>query len=84
MYTRCYFINLKRRPDRLENFRRLQTENGWNLPEPIIFAALDGNKIGTPSHFKSGGGAWGCLSITLPYLGGLRHGRRGERSCAGR
>lgn len=60
MFDRVYLINLKRRQDRLAEFRQLQQDNGWNLPEPILFEAIDGNAVGVPTYFQQGGGAWGC------------------------
>lgn len=60
LFDRVVLINLKRRPDRLESFRRQQREMGWHLPDPEVFEAIDGNKVGVPEHFVSGGGAWGC------------------------
>lgn len=61
MFDRVYLINLRRRPDRLTNFRQLQRQHQWELPEPTVFPAIDGDKVGVPSWFRSGGGAWGCL-----------------------
>lgn len=60
MFDRVVLINLKRRPDRLEAFRARQKEAGWELPEPTVFEAVDGSKVGVPTYFQSGGGAWGC------------------------
>lgn len=60
MFDRVYLISLKRRADRLANFRKLQNENGWRLPEVQVFEAIDGNKVGCPTYFREGGGAFGC------------------------
>ncbi len=60
MFDRIYLINLKRRPDRISAFEKLRAEKGWNLPEPIIFEAVDGSKVGVPDYYIAGGGAWGC------------------------
>lgn len=60
-FDRVVLINLKRRPDRLENFQRLRKEKGWPFQEPVIYDAIDGNKVGVPTYFVSGGGAFGCI-----------------------
>ncbi len=58
---RIYVINLRKRPERLASFRDLQRRSGWQLAEPIVFEAIDGDAVGVPLHFRQGGGAWGCL-----------------------
>lgn len=68
MFERVEFINLKRRPDRLTNFRKLQTEKGWHLPDPRIFEAIDGNKVGVPDFYIAGGGAFGCRQSHISIL----------------
>ena len=68
MFDRVVLINLKRRPDRLAAFRRLQAEKGWRLPEPEIFEAIDGNRVGVPPYYGQGGGAWGCLRSHVTIL----------------
>jgi hypothetical protein len=65
---RVVLINLKRRPDRLAAFRRLQSEKGWRLPEPQIFEAIDGAQVGEPSYYLAGAGAWGCLRSHVSIL----------------
>ncbi|WP_020469325.1 glycosyltransferase family 25 protein [Zavarzinella formosa] len=68
MFDSIYLINLKRRPDRLANFRAMQLECGWGLPEPIIFEAIEGDRVGVPPYFSQGGGAWGCLRSHVSCL----------------
>jgi GR25 family glycosyltransferase involved in LPS biosynthesis len=58
---RVYLVNLKKRPERLAAFRALQESRGWMLPQARILEAIDGDVVGVPSHFRQGGGAWGCL-----------------------
>jgi GR25 family glycosyltransferase involved in LPS biosynthesis len=58
---RVYLVNLRKRPERLASFRALQESAGWRLPEVRILEAIDGDVVGVPSHFRQGGGAWGCL-----------------------
>jgi hypothetical protein len=68
VFDRVVLINLKRRPDRLAAFRRLQAEKGWHLPDPVIFEAIDGNRVGVPPYYGQGGGAWGCLRSHVTIL----------------
>lgn len=59
-FDRVLVINLKRRPDRLANFKQQITD--WPFAEPQLFAAIDGNIV--PSY-KQGStchaGTRGCL-----------------------
>lgn len=70
MFDRVVLINLRRRPDRLANFRQQQVDKGWPayLSQPEIFEAIDGNVVGIPTYFVSGGGAWGCLRSHVNIL----------------
>lgn len=68
MFDRCVLINLKRRRDRLVNFRRQQIEIGWPLPAVEVYEAIDGNLVGVPEHYTAGGGAWGCLRSHVSIL----------------
>lgn len=68
MFDRCVLINLKRRPERLANFRRQQLEIGWPLPSVDVFEAIDGNRVGVPDTYTAGGGAWGCLRSHVSIL----------------
>lgn len=68
MFERVYFINLSRRPDRLEKFRQLQESDGWELPQPVRFPAVDGSRVGAPDYFVHGNGAWGCLRSHVAIL----------------
>ncbi len=61
VFERVYLVNLRSRADRLISFRRRQETHGWGLGEVTVLQALEGDKIGVPSYFREGGGAWGCL-----------------------
>jgi len=67
-FDRVVLINLKRRPDRLESFRTRQEAMGWKLPDPVIFEAIDGNRVGMPYSYQAGGGGWGCLRSHVSIL----------------
>ncbi len=67
-FKRVVFINLERRKDRLTAFRERQQVSGWELPEPIIFPAVDGRNERVPTYYKAGGGAWGCLRSHVTLL----------------
>lgn len=67
-FTRCYVINLRRRPDRLFRFFRRLALCDWPFVPPIIFDAIDGDKVGVPDEFTEGGGAYGCRMSHLAIL----------------
>jgi len=68
MVDRCYIINLKRRPDRLRAILEKIAATDWPFPEPIIFEAIDGDKVGVPQEFTQGGGAYGCRCSHVAIL----------------
>lgn len=67
-FDRVVLINLKRRTDRIEAFRLRQASHGWELPEPEIFRAVEGNAVGVPSWYHAGGGAFGCRESHVRVL----------------
>ena len=68
MFERVYVINLARRIDRLTLFhQRLQTY-GWPFAQPIVYRAIEGDKVGVPPEFTQGGGAYGCRMSHLRIL----------------
>ncbi|MBA4189120.1 MAG: hypothetical protein C0467_14070 [Planctomycetaceae bacterium] len=52
-----YLINLKRRPDRLQESLKACEQAGIS---PLVWEATDGQAATVPSSFLSGPGAWGC------------------------
>jgi hypothetical protein len=68
MVDRCYIINLKRRPDRLRAILEKIAATDWPFPEPILFEAIDGDKVGVPPEFTEGGGAYGCRCSHVAIL----------------
>jgi len=65
---RVYVINLKRRVDRLLAFRQRLEKYGWPFKEPIVYPAIEGDKVGVPPEFTQGGGAYGCRMSHLRIL----------------
>ena len=65
---RVYVINLKRRADRLHTFKKRLEVVGWPFREPIVYPAIEGDKVGVPPEFTQGGGAYGCRMSHLRIL----------------
>jgi len=66
-FERCYVVNLDRRPDRLKSFLS-QVPADWPFVKIERFAAIDGRKCPRPTHWRAGGGAWGCRASHLAIL----------------
>jgi hypothetical protein len=60
-FTRVVVVNLKRRPDRLAEFRHQLEEAHWPFRDPDIFEAIDGSLVPVPQSWTDGGGAYGCM-----------------------
>jgi len=67
-FERVYVINLRRRPDRLRAFFKRLEQYGWPFKEPIVYPAIEGDKVGVPPEFTQGGGAYGCRMSHLRIL----------------
>ena len=71
MFDRVYLINLKHRPDLawlISTKMQVESLTTGSYQKPIIFEAIDGNKVGTPNYFQQGSGAWGCLRSHVTCL----------------
>jgi hypothetical protein len=67
-FQRVYVINLLRRPERLAAFQKQIAEHNWPFNPPILFSAIDGDKVPCPPEFKQGGGAFGCRQSHVRIL----------------
>lgn len=59
-FDRATIINLKRRPDRLEQIKA-EISKSWPFTEPVILDAIDGQKCKAPIGYTQGDYAWACL-----------------------
>ena len=67
IFERVYCINLDRRPDRWETFRK-NLPDPWPFRKPERFPAFDGEKCPPPDWWKQGKGAWGCFRSHLAII----------------
>jgi GR25 family glycosyltransferase involved in LPS biosynthesis len=63
-----WVINSKRRPDRLARFWSEIGKGHWPFRRPQIFNAIEGDKVGVPKFWQTGGGSYGCLRSHLVLL----------------
>jgi len=52
---------MKRRPDRLARFWSEIGKANWPFRRPQVFNAIEGDKVGVPKFWQTGGGSYGCL-----------------------
>lgn len=67
-FDQVWLINLKRRPERLERFWSEIEKANWPFRRPWVFEAIDGDKVGVPKFWQTGGGSYGCLRSHLSIL----------------
>jgi len=61
LFEQVWVINLKRRPERLKRFWSELRSARWPFKIPDVFSAIEGDKVGVPNHWQTGGGSYGCL-----------------------
>lgn len=66
-FQKIYVINLDRRPDRWETFRK-QIPSDWPFCEIERVSAIDGKRVPSPTWWSSGNPAWGCYRTHLRLL----------------
>jgi hypothetical protein len=67
-FRRVWVVSLKRRPDRLARFWSEIERANWPFRRPQVFHAVDGDKVGVPRFWQTGGGSYGCLRSHLNIL----------------
>jgi len=67
-FDQVWVINLKRREDRLEQFLSEINKSQWPFRRPQVFNAIEGDKVGVPKFWQTGGGSYGCLRSHLVLL----------------
>jgi GR25 family glycosyltransferase involved in LPS biosynthesis len=67
-FEQIWVINLKRRPDRLKQFQRGVRGCGWPFRKPKVFSAIEGDKVGVPKYWQTGGGSYGCMRSHMALL----------------
>src|SRR5690242_14437834 len=68
LFDQVWVISLKRRPDRLDRFLRQTKKFQWPFRCPQIYHAVDGDKVGVPKYWQTGGGSYGCLRSHMNIL----------------
>jgi len=67
-FDQVWVVNLKRRADRLEQFWREIKKSKWPFQRPKVFNAIEGDKVGIPKFWQTGGGSYGCMRSHLVLL----------------
>jgi hypothetical protein len=67
-FDQVWVINLKRRADRLTRFCAEIDKAGWPFQQPQVFYAIEGDKVGVPKYWQTGGGSYGCLRSHITIL----------------
>jgi len=66
-FERIYVINLERRVDRWNTFKK-QIPRNWPFQALERVAAIDGKKVPSPDWWTTGNPAWGCYRTHLRLL----------------
>ena len=67
-FDEIWVINLKRREDRLIRFWSEISNSNWPFHRPAVFSAIEGDKVGVPKFWQTGGGSYGCMRSHLGLL----------------
>jgi hypothetical protein len=72
-FDKVVVISLRRRPERLAEFRANLAEHSWPFAEPQVFEAVDGSKLPLPNgwpcpHGQDCRGTYGCLRSHVRVL----------------
>jgi Glycosyltransferase family 25 (LPS biosynthesis protein) len=67
-FDQVWIINLKRREDRLDRFWQGINKSQWPFRRPQVFSAIEGDKVGVPKFWQTGGGSYGCMRSHLVLL----------------
>lgn len=67
-FDQVWVVNLKRREDRLARFWSEINRSHWPFRRPEVFSAIEGDKVGVPKYWQTGGGSYGCLRSHLVLL----------------
>ena len=57
-----------RRADRLNSFFKRLENLKWPFKWPVVFRAIDGEKVGVPRYWQTGSGSYGCLRSHVSIL----------------
>jgi len=68
MFDEVWVISLSRRADRLARFWKEINKSNWPFRRPAVFSAIDGDRVGVPKFWQTGGGSYGCLRSHLVLL----------------
>jgi hypothetical protein len=67
-FDQVWVINLKRREDRLARFLKEIKKSQWPFCRPQVFSAIEGDKVGVPKFWQTGGGSYGCMRSHMVLL----------------
>lgn len=67
-FDQVWVVNLKRREDRLQRFKQEIKKANWPFKQPKVFNAIEGDKVGVPKFWQTGGGSYGCMRSHLVLL----------------